>query len=80
MIVNQELGKNEYRCLLKASDIAEILNVSKSFVYKVINDGTLRSIRLGKSKRVQYSDLISFIEDLNPHIDVQNLMVYNESR
>lgn len=80
MIVNRELGKTEFRCLLKASEIAEILNVSKSFVYKVISEGTLKSIRLGKSKRVQYSDLLSFIEELNPDIDFQNLMIYNEER
>ena len=79
MIVNREMGRNEFSCLLKASEVAVILNVSKSFVYKVINNGTLKSLKLGKSKRVQYTDLLSFIEDLNPDIDVQNLMVYNDS-
>jgi excisionase family DNA binding protein len=42
--------------------IAEILCVSRSHVYKLLREGKLPGIRLGRSVRIRQSDLIAFIE------------------
>jgi excisionase family DNA binding protein len=47
--------------LLKASEIAKILNVSTNLVYRLIQDGDLPSVRLGRAVRVKPADLEQFI-------------------
>ncbi|OPY60515.1 MAG: Helix-turn-helix domain protein [Pelotomaculum sp. PtaU1.Bin065] len=43
-------------------DVAKILNVSKSFMYKLVKSGQVPSIRLGDGRRVVIP--VSAIEDL----------------
>jgi len=49
--------------LLKASDVAEILNVSRAMAYKLMKTGEIPTIQIGKSKRVRMQDLASYIKD-----------------
>lgn len=48
--------------LLKAEDVATILNVSRSYAYLLMENGSLPTVRLGKSCRVRPQDLEDFIE------------------
>ncbi len=58
--------------LLKATDVAEILNISRAFAYQLINRGELRSITIGTARRVRPSDLESFIQvSLSPPLDME---------
>ena len=43
-------------------DIAELTGYSKPFVYKLISDGKLPAVRVGRSVRVMHADLIAFLE------------------
>jgi excisionase family DNA binding protein len=43
-------------------DIAELTGYSKPFVYKLISDGKLPAVRVGRSVRVMHDDLIAFLE------------------
>ena len=53
--------------LLKATDLAEILNISRSMSYRIIQRGEIRSVSIGSAKRVRPVDLIDFIErNLSP--------------
>ena len=47
--------------MLRASEVAEILSVSKAYVYLLIARGQLPCLRLGKAKRVRQTDLETFI-------------------
>ncbi len=47
--------------LLTASQVAEILNTSKSFAYSLMNKGEIPVVRLGKSVRVRQEDLDKYI-------------------
>lgn len=49
--------------LLKAKDIAEILNVSRAMAYQLIQQGKIRSVQIGTARRVRLQDLEFFIED-----------------
>jgi excisionase family DNA binding protein len=49
--------------LLRASEVAEILDVSKALVYQLIQRGLLRSVRIGTSRRIRMEDLLHFIEE-----------------
>jgi excisionase family DNA binding protein len=43
--------------LLRAVEVAEILNISRAFVYQLMQTGELPTVRLGRSVRVRPSDL-----------------------
>jgi excisionase family DNA binding protein len=47
--------------LLNSKDVAEILRISKSKVYKLMRCGELTAVHIGKSIRVKPDDLEPFI-------------------
>ena len=47
--------------LLKGSEVARLLNVSRSFAYLLLQSGDIPTVRLGRSVRVRPSDLVDFI-------------------
>jgi excisionase family DNA binding protein len=49
--------------LLKATDVAVILNCSKALVYKLIKQKKLPSVQIGYSIRVKLEDLKQFIRE-----------------
>ena len=50
-----------YEKLLKAEEVASILDVSKSFAYQLIRTGQLRAVRIGTAVRVRHEDLQAFV-------------------
>ena len=47
--------------LLTAKEVAEILNISKAFAYKLMQAGEIRTVVIGSSRRVRREDLEDFI-------------------
>ena len=60
MIRGKEIFINQK--LLRADDVAEILNISRSFAYKLMSTNELSTVQIGRSKRVRISDLNLFVE------------------
>ncbi len=53
--------------LLKATDIAYILNISRAMAYRLMQVGKIRTVSIGTSKRVRKKDLLTYIEsNLSP--------------
>ena len=50
------------KSLLKANDVAEILNISVPMAYRLMQRNEIRTVRIGKSRRVREEDLSSYIE------------------
>ena len=48
--------------LLKATEVARILNISRSLVYRLIHTGKIPHIRINQVVRVHHDDLCDFIE------------------
>jgi excisionase family DNA binding protein len=49
--------------LLNGREVAEILNISLSFAFKMIRTGKIPAVRIGRSVRVRPSDLGTYIEN-----------------
>lgn len=49
--------------LLKASDIAKMLNISKAMVYKLMQTRQIPTIHIGQSRRVLKEDLENYIRE-----------------
>ena len=47
--------------LLRVREVADALSVSNMTVYRLINDGALRAIRVGHGWRVSESDLRAYL-------------------
>ena len=48
--------------LLKAEEVAELLNISRSFAYLLLQTGQIPTVRLGRACRVRPEDLADYIE------------------
>jgi len=48
--------------LLKANEVAELLSVSRSFAYSLMQNGQLPTVQLGRAVRVRPEDLDEFIQ------------------
>ena len=48
--------------LLKAIEVADILNVSRAMAYRLIQTGEIRSVHIGMARRVRLEDLQWYIE------------------
>jgi excisionase family DNA binding protein len=50
--------------LLTVREVAEILGISRSTVYELLYARRFPSVRIGNCRRVQRSDLETFVRDL----------------
>lgn len=48
--------------LLKALEVAEILNISRALAYRLISNGDIPAIRINHSVRVRSEDLQEYIQ------------------
>jgi excisionase family DNA binding protein len=51
----------QYETLLTISEVANVLRVSKMTIYRLVHDGQLPSMRIGKSLRVPVSALDAYL-------------------
>ena len=57
--------------LLKAPEVAVILNCSKAYIYQLIKKRELPSVQIGYAVRVRPEDLMTFIEN-NMHGEIRS--------
>ncbi|MGD8457497.1 MAG: helix-turn-helix domain-containing protein [Anaerolineales bacterium] len=58
--------------LLKASEVAEIPNISRSLAYQLMNRGDIRTVNIGTARRVRPKDLEAYIIDsINPPLPIE---------
>jgi excisionase family DNA binding protein len=59
--MNEQVKFLEGNRLLKAEDIASLLNISRSFAYQLLQTGVIPVVRIGKACRVRPQDLDAYI-------------------
>jgi len=60
----------EQETLLKASEVAKALNISRAFAYKLMRRGKIRTVVMEGARRVRPQDLKHYIEScLTPSLD-----------
>ena len=60
-----------YDTLLKPSEAARMLNISRSLVYELIRSGDIPVVRIKSIVRIKLSDLSNFIEQRQPKNHLQ---------
>ena len=62
-VMTQTLQKFPHAEGLKTvADVAEYLRLSRSKVYALMEDGSLSYVKLGKSRRIRWSDVQSLVD------------------
>lgn len=55
--------------LLKAVEVAEVLNISRAMAYRLMQTGEIRTVSINNAKRVRRQDLLLYINsNLTPQI------------
>jgi excisionase family DNA binding protein len=67
--MNEQCEFLEGNRLLKAVEVASLLNISRSFAYQLLQSGVIPVVRIGKACRVRPQDLEAYIIQ-NIHSDV----------
>ena len=55
---------SQQRLLFSVVDAAQILSLSRSKVYELLATGAIRSVRIGRSRRIPRSALDDYVADL----------------
>lgn len=67
-MLDRNLAPSSYQpertLLLPLSDVAARLNVSRSAVQRLVRAGELRTVQIGRSRRVASADLDAFVQHL----------------
>ena len=53
----------KYPDVLTPDDVIEILNIGRNKVYEMLNNGTIKSIRIGRKHRIPQKILIEYLEN-----------------
>jgi excisionase family DNA binding protein len=62
--MNDKRNRTELPMLFTAEEVADILHIGRSTVFKLMKQNQLESIRLGRSRRVPIDALQNYVEDL----------------
>lgn len=68
-----EFVEYENEPLLKPSDIARILNVSRSLSYRLLETGEIPTVRINHAVRVKPADLFNFIQKCSQAVAANNI-------
>ena len=70
---NREYTKalKNYPMALNVKEVSEILRVSTKLVYRMVNDGTILSIKIGRENRIPKTELISYMRGIGSTFEPQ---------
>jgi excisionase family DNA binding protein len=64
MEMNRSISQlDNTKSLLKANDVAKVLNISKTLAYSLMRKGEIRTVKIRGVRRVREKDLDKFIEN-----------------
>lgn len=57
----QHGGMENQKVFLKVSEASKILGVSKSLVYKLVYQGEIKSVKIGRCRRIPINSINEFV-------------------
>ena len=66
---NREYTKalKNYPMALNVKEVSEILRISTKLVYRLIKNGTILSVKIGRENRIPKTELIAYMRGLVTH-------------
>jgi len=67
--MNTVIFPSQQTRLLKATEVADYLNISRAMAYRLMQNGLIRTVMIGSARRVRPQDLQGYIEtNLTPPV------------
>jgi excisionase family DNA binding protein len=66
MKTTQNSGMENQKVFLKVSEASLILGVSKSLVYKLVYQGDIKSVKIGRCRRIPVDSISDFVASCSP--------------
>jgi PTS system nitrogen regulatory IIA component len=63
-IIINLIRSNDMEVTMTISDVAKLLQLSNSTIYKYAEDGKIPSVKVGKSRRFLHDDIQSYLQSL----------------
>ena len=60
-MINTENTFTEYPSIVSVDQMTEMLDIGRNTAYKLLNDGSIKSIRIGRVHKIPKQNIISFI-------------------
>ena len=66
---NREYTKalKNYPMALNVKEVSEILRISTKLVYRLIKNGTILSVKIGRENRIPKTELIAYMRGFGTH-------------
>jgi excisionase family DNA binding protein len=56
---------NDHSLLHRPEDAARLLGLSRATVYRLLADGRIRSVRIGRSRRIPHRAICDYVDTLD---------------
>jgi PTS system nitrogen regulatory IIA component len=65
---------------MTTSDVAKLLHLSNSTIYKYAEDGKIPSVKVGKSRRFLHDDIQSYLQSLKQSLNAEKGGTENDKK
>lgn len=55
--------------LLTGEEVARILKISRAYAYRLMKQGDIPTIKIGRTVRVSYNNLLKFIQENTAYVE-----------
>jgi excisionase family DNA binding protein len=55
--------------LLTGEEVARILKISRAYAYRLMKQGDITTIKMGRTVRVSYDNLLKFIQENTAYVE-----------
>jgi excisionase family DNA binding protein len=56
--------------LLTGEEVARILKISRAYAYRLMKQGDIPTIKMGRTVRVSYDNLLKFIQENTAYVEL----------
>lgn len=60
-MINTDNTFTEYPSIVSVEQMTEMLDIGRNTAYKLLNDGSIKSIRIGRVHKIPKQNIITFI-------------------
>ena len=66
MKTTHNVGMENRKVFVKVSEASLILGISKSLVYKLVYQGDIKSVKIGRCRRIPIDSIYDFVASCSP--------------
>jgi excisionase family DNA binding protein len=73
MLLNLRFNESPLMRMLRINQVCEILQISRSFLTRIIRDGKIRSYKVGRLRRFLWADILEYLQSNEQLVQLNNM-------